>query len=277
MTRWLAALCSLLLLAGCAAGAAGAAGANDGRTDVGQTTAPASPTPPSVPFVVGATVNGTLGGQRVRLDFPLTQELVGVAVYFHGAGAGADSKMGEPWLNAIRAMGWAVASGDLHGDAWGSPAAVADSEALVSWSEARTGADVKLLIGASMGGVASLNALLDGAVEAPCWFGPQPVVDLNAVGVVPNADGQIALLYGGPPPASSNPVDRLDRLPLATRYRVITSVADTWVPPVAHADRLIAALQARGGDISSVAANGDHLDTSHFRPEDLVAFAEGCT
>ena len=274
MRKRLAGLCGLLLLAGCSAGAAGGAGANDApRTPAATSTASV---PSRLPFAVGGTDTATLDGQRVRLDYPLTRELVGVAVYFHGAGAGADSKMNEPWLNSIRALGWAVAAGDLHGDAWGARAAVADSVALVDWAEARTGADVKLLIGASMGGVASLNALMDGVVEAPCWFGPQPVVDLNAVSVVPNADAQIAALYGGPPPASSNPVDRLDLLPLDTRYRVIFSAGDTWVPPPAHADRLIAALQARGGDVSSVAVSGDHLDASHFRPEDLVAFAEGC-
>jgi hypothetical protein len=262
MRRWLATLCGLLL-AGCSGGAPAARTTATSRAPV--------------PFVVGATVTGELGGQRVRLDEPLTRRLAGVAVYFHGRGGSVNSKMGEPWLNSIRVKGWAVASGDLHGDAWGDPAAVRDATALVSWAEATTGGEARLLIGVSMGGSVSLNALLDGAVEARCWFGSEPVVDLDAVRAVPHADAEIAALYGGRPPASSNPADRLDQLPLDTRYRVVASGADHLVPPTAHADRLIAALRVRGGDVSSVAATGGHSDASHFRPEDLRAFAEGCS
>ena len=106
MGRRFAALCSLLLLAGCSAGAAGDAGANDARSTLAATST--ASVPARLPFAVGGTDTATLDGQRVRLDYPLTRELVGVAVYFHGAGAGADSKMNEPWLNSIRALGSAV-------------------------------------------------------------------------------------------------------------------------------------------------------------------------
>jgi hypothetical protein len=274
MGRRLAVLCTLLLTA--CSPTAGHRAASPPSDDSGIPSSSASATPTVAPFVPGTTVTDSLAGQGVRLDFPLTGGMVGLAIYFHGAGAQVDSKMGEAWLNGIRARGWAVASGDLHGDAWGSPPAVADAVALAAWARARTGLRAKLLIGASMGGVASLNAILDRALQPTCWFGPQPVVDLNAVSLVPNADAQIAQLYGGRPPASSNPADRLDQLPTWIRYRVIISREDTWVPPAAHADRLIAVLLAKGADVSSVTVSGSHLDASHFRPEDLVAFADGC-
>ena len=264
----------MLLLAACApAGGSRLAAGRPHDDAVASTSAATLATPP---FTFGTTVTGSLDGQRVRLDFPFTVRMVGLAVYFHGAGGGVDSKMGEAWLNSIRDRGWAVASGDLHGDAWGSPAAVADAVALAGWAQDRTGRRPQLLIGASMGGAASLNAILDRVLTPRCWFGPQPVVNLAAVSEVPNGDAEIAQVYGGPPPASSNPAARLDRLPTNIRYRVVVSAEDTWVPPAQNADLLITAVRAEGGEVSSVAATGSHLDGSHFRPEDLVAFADGC-
>ncbi|WP_369138930.1 alpha/beta hydrolase family protein [Modestobacter versicolor] len=248
-------LLMLLTLAGCTGGAAGTAGRG---------------------VVPERTVTDVLAGQRVRLDPPTSGRTVGVALWFHGQTGDVDSYMGSAWLDAIRARGWAVASSDLHGNAWGSPAAVRDARELARWAARQARAEVRLLVAGSMGGATSLNALLDGAVSAPCWYGTEVVVDLGAVSAVPGATAELLDVYGGPPPARSNPARRLAGLPASMRWFVVTSPDDTWVPAAAHGDVLVAALRAQGASVGTAVASGEHGDLSYFRPEDLVAFADRC-
>ncbi len=235
-------------------------------------------TDPAVPNPLpGGTIRHVVGDQRLRLDLPGTETLAGLALYFHGQLGDVDSWMDEEWLNGLGADGWAVASADLHGPNWGSPASVSDAVALSSWAQAETGAPLKLLIGGSMGALTSLNALIDGALRADCWFGTMPVVDVTAVSRVAQADTQVQVVYGGPPPASSNPAARLEHLPTSVRYFVVASPQDTWVPSTAHADRLVAALRESRADVSVAPAVGEHGDASQVRPSDLRRFAADCT
>jgi hypothetical protein len=224
----------------------------------------------------GGTVRHVVGDQRLRLDLPSTGTITGLAVWFHGQLGDVDGAMDEEWLNSLSADGWAVASADLHLANWGSPASVSDAVTLSEWAQAETGAPLKLLIGGSMGVLTSLNALIDGALWAHCWYGTMPVVDVTAVSGVAYADAQVEAVYGGPPPASSNPAARLDRLPISVRYFVVASPQDTWVPATAHADRLVAALRQSGADVSVAPAVGQHGDPSQMRPSDLREFAASC-
>lgn len=175
---WVVAL--LLLVTGCATG-------------------PAARIADQVP-APGATLTGVLDGQRVRLDMATSQHTVGLAVWFHGQRGDVDSYMGSGWLDSIRSQGWAVASSDLHGASWGDPEAVQDARELVRWATEHAHADVGLLVAGSMGGLASLNALIDGAVSSPCWFGTEAVVDVTSVSAVPESTAEIQRVYGGPPP-----------------------------------------------------------------------------
>jgi hypothetical protein len=259
----------VLLLTGCS-GPVDVAGAED-RVPVAVATEPASPNP-----APGATLRQVVGDQRMRLDLPTTDTVRGVALYFHGQFSSVDDWMDDPYLDILGADGWAVASADLHLDNWGSPASVDDAVTLADWATAETGATLTLLVAGSMGGLTSLNALIDGALEARCWFGTMPVVDLNAVSRVPHADTQVHEVYGGTPPASSNPASRLDHLPTTVRYFVVHSPEDTWVPSAAHADRLIAALRQSGAELSVLPAIGEHGHESQVRPLDLRNFAATC-
>lgn len=250
MARGLAALGAVLLLAGCSSAAANADG--------------------------DRTVTDEVGGQQVRVDLPTTGDAKAVAVWFHGQGGDVDTRMNEDWLNTLRGHGWAVASSDFHGNAWGNQASVETAADLVSWAEEQAGADVRLLVAGSMGALASLNALADGDVDAACWFGTMPVVDLNHIDAVPEAEDQVKDAYDGAPPASSNPAARLSELPASTRYFVVSSPDDTWVPAAQHADVLVAGLQAAGAPVDVAQASGEHGDASHFRSDDLGKFAAGC-
>lgn len=274
MTRVLAgAGAALLLLTGGLTGCSipiSVAGADEGPP------AAAAVEPSGPRAAPGSTLRQLAGDQRMRLDLPTTDTVQGVALYFHGQSGDVDGLMDEPWLDGLAADGWAVASADFHLDNWGSPASVRDAVALADWAAEQAGAPIRLLIGGSMGGLASLNALIDGALAPRCWFGSMPVVDLRAVGSVPQADAQVQAVYGGPPPASSNPGERLEQLPSGVRYVVVHSTEDTWVPSWAHSDRLVAALRQAGAEVSVLPATGEHGDPSLTRPGDLREAAAAC-
>jgi alpha-beta hydrolase superfamily lysophospholipase len=129
--------------------------------------------------------------------------------------------MNAPWLNAVRAKGWAVASSDYHLNAWGNARAVADVKALVAWTEKESGHGAKIFIAASMGSVNSLNAMLDGGVAPKCWYGVSPIVDLTTIGAVPNAATEIEAAYGSNLAAASNPATRMAGLPTNTKFRIL--------------------------------------------------------
>lgn len=217
------------------------------------------------------TVTATLDGQHVRVDLP-AGKVQGLAVWFHGQGGSADTRMNEAWLNALRVQGWAVASSDFHGNAWGNAAAVSDTKGLIAWASEQSGAPTKkMFVAGSMGGLNSLTYLASGGDAPKCWYGTMPVVDVTTVGNVPDAAEQISAAYGG---AAPKPVD-LTKLP-AIRYRVAASPEDTWVPAAKNADALAASLKKSAREVSMLTVRGEHGDPSHFNERDLVDFAKGC-
>lgn len=203
---------------------------------------------------------------------PKTGSPKAVAVWFHGQGGTADTRMNEDWLNSLRSRGWAVASSDFHGNAWGTPATVRDTENLTAWARETAGAEVRLFVAGSMGGLASLNALTHGQTVA-CWYGTMPVVDHGAVRNVPKAQEQIRAAWGSGISAAYIPAQNLDKLPQQAKYRIVTSPQDTWVPATANAALLDAEERL---DVSALTVTGEHGDPSHFNPADLAVFADGC-
>lgn len=222
------------------------------------------------------TIRATLDSETVRLDLPTSGDTQHVAVWFHGQGADENARMNEPWLNTLRAEGWAVASSTFHRTPWGNAAGVRDTEALLSWVQAQTGQSPTLWVAGSMGASVSLNAITHGDIAPPtCWYGTMPVVDLTSVSAVPNADEEIAVAWPDGIPDGWNPIDEADALP-GIRYRVLASPDDTWVPAVANGEALVNALAARGLDVELRTVQGEHGDPSHFDAADLDAFAESC-
>jgi hypothetical protein len=218
------------------------------------------------------THRAEINGQNVRVDDPISGDVNGVAVWFHGQGGRVDTRMNEDWLNSLREQGWAVASGDLAGESWGNQAGIDAAGDLTRWAEEETGKPVRLLIAGSMGGLTSLNALAQGVVTAPCWYGTMPVLDQTTVGNVPNADAQIREAFGGEVPLRFIPTEVA--LP-EMRYRVLASPGDTWVPKEANADRL-AEIMPNGAVLTEQTVVGEHGDSSHFSATDLTQFAAGC-
>jgi hypothetical protein len=216
----------------------------------------------------GSTVRANFGDQAVRIDAPFSSDVVAVALWFHGQGGNVDTRMNQEWLNVLRERGWAVASGDLGGNSWGDADAVRTARELERWATLVSGRPVKLVVAGSMGAATSLNAMVQGQVRTPCWYGTMPVFDLNSLLSVPGIDVDLQRVYPAGIPPLFNPAD--NALPPGT-YRVISSDEDTKVPARSNADPLAARTAA-----SVLKVTGDHGDPSHFDADDLAQFATEC-
>jgi hypothetical protein len=220
------------------------------------------------------TIRETVNGQAMRVDLA-PGEPKGLAIWFHGQGGTADTRMNEDWLNTLRINGWAVASSDFHGNAWGNEDAVADVAALTKWAADKTGRAATLYIAGSMGGLTSLNSMTHGGNAPKCWYGTMPVVDQTTVTHVPDASQQIIAAYGASVPSGSIPARNIGKLPSA-KYRILSSTDDTWVPARSNADVLTVGLRVPGREVSTLTVKGEHGDPSHFNSADLLAFAGSC-
>lgn len=224
------------------------------------------------------TTTGKLAGQNVRLDLPTSGPAKATAIYFHGQGGNVNDHMNESWLNRLRDDGWAVASSDFHMAAWGSSKVVEDARALTKWAEKESGADVTLLIGASMGGLGSLNSMISGDMVPKCWYGTMPVVDIEAAReTVPGAAGQMGAHMNAGSRSEANASKHLKSLPMETRYRVLASPQDTAVLKKQHAAPLAKYLDANGYKVSALTVEGEHGHTSHFNGLDLLEFSKKCS
>jgi hypothetical protein len=285
---------AIVLLAALGAGAAGlSAAALAPRTPPASTAsvAPDNPQPapepaePAPTFQIGALdfvptleeegdVRGSLNGQNVRLMFDPNVPHIGTAIWAHGQGGNADARMTSSWFRVLTEVGWVIASSDMHGNNWGNESAVQSLVDLDAWAQSLAPTEQTMMIAASMGSMATLNALRFGAVEAQCWYGTMPAIDTDAIrSTLPTADAQIQAAYGGIVPDPYKVQLNSPPLPDGTSYHVRYSNADTLVPPSQHAEVLLSLLGERA---TSSEATGEHGDETHFDPFVLADFASSC-
>ncbi|MEN8673512.1 hypothetical protein [Nocardioides sp.] len=225
----------------------------------------------------GSVVRDNLNGEDVRLTLPTgSGPPKGLVIWFHGQGGGVNDKIDGPFLRTLTREGYAIASSEFHLQAWGNAETTDDTVRLTEWAEEQVGMPVLLWVSGSMGGATSLNAMLHGATPPTCWYGVKPAISLNRMDEVPTATRFIQLAYGPVVPADRNPVRNVADLPAEVRYRVVASPDDPWVPIDENGGALVSQLDARGVDVSYLAATGIHEDPSHFDSADLLAFANSC-
>ncbi|MDY0910380.1 hypothetical protein [Microbacterium sp. CFBP9034] len=216
-----------------------------------------------------ATLTATLDGQQVVQILP-SGTPVGVAVFFHGQGGDAGSAAETAWIAPLVSAGWVVATGDLHGDSWGSPTASSDVIDIVSWLTGETGLAPRLLVSEGMGALVSLNSLTRGAVEAGCWYGVEAMTDLTVASDYAAATELIADAYRGRPGAADNPVESTEVLgATGSAFRFVGADGeDTFT--ARNSGALAEALTAAGASVSMGEVGVDELGA------DLVEFAGGC-
>lgn len=217
------------------------------------------------------------------------EQPVPVAVWFHGQGGDATSRIDDPTLAALRAAGFSVLTGDMHGSNWGNQAAVDDLSNMLAWVAARFTVGPVLLFAGSMGGLASLNALHRGALDAydvRGWYGTMPATNLADAytdGAAYNFPTEIEAAYGFTGSANfAAATTGYDPAAVASaewpliRYRFLASPDDVTIPPVDHTDVLRANLPGGVVENSLLPTTGVHGSASHFNPTDLADFAARC-
>jgi hypothetical protein len=230
----------------------------------------------------------TLAGQPAAVLVPRGIDpaaSVPLVVLNHGAGETYDQCLREPSkqgvLEALLADGCIVAASDAHGDNWGSPAAEKNLAALVGYAKGRYRVSAVVGWGQSMGALAVLLSQHDGAVRWDGLYLVAPVCSLRAAYDRGFAPGILAAYgvasYGAIPP---------DRDPAAlawdaagrTRFRIVASPGDTFVPPGRHADVLLRLVRPYAIEAGVEGATGEHGDPSHYagRAGDVVGFVRRC-
>lgn len=217
------------------------------------------------------SIEGTIDGQRFRIEYDPDVNPIGVAVWFHGQNGDIDSRLDDPMLRNLVNDGWVVAASEMRGNNWGNHESVEDVTRLVEFAQEKTDARTVLFAAASMGGVASLNSIRFGQVEATCWWGTMPVVDLDAAAEsVPNAREEMSAAFGETAIEPYNPSS--GDLP-AARYRILWSPDDITVVASENAALLEGMVSS---ELTFKEVTGPHNSPAHFDADDLREFAASC-
>lgn len=150
-----------------------------------------------------APVDIKIGGQPAQV-WPASNASRAV-VYVHGRGQD-QHMLGGPQAAIITQLhdeGWTIGSDAAHYNAWGDARSVADYQALIRYLRAQEHISTVVLLGASMGGLASLHLLRDGDASTAVLV--SPVTNLAAMYDVPLAIPEVTNVWGPSAPKSADP------------------------------------------------------------------------
>lgn len=233
-------------------------------------------------------VTGTTSNARIALPRTYdSRKPAPVIIYAHGTnrlgGSAFDDAQVRPYYQALLDAGYIVAAADGAGNAWGSPAAVADYEALINYVRTHYAVTGFLLLSQSMGGPALLNLLRSrnvGGIVA--WYGVAPVVNLRyQYDNFTSFAAQMNLAYGiaGDGSDFDAKVGESDTATAeGTEFRgvpmrVITYADDDVVPPSVNAVPLLAKVAPYAPESSyRTIAGTAHIGTPAFDAADTLAF-----
>lgn len=188
-----------------------------------------------------------------------------LVMWFHGHGEQGDTILEGPQHVGTRDRlldaGYSLAGADAGGDAWGDLASVKAYREAITWASRTAGTDQLVLVGQSMGGLASLQ-LADDLPDVAAWVGLSPVCNLASVAP-------------GFTDAPEEPAERLS--PVAGDYDGLpmlwfTSDNDTVVPRDSNTDVCSAEAADAGAEVEVVDVIGEHGNQSVFQPETLLEF-----
>ena len=238
----------------------------------------------------GASANGQV--VRILPPPPSTRTASGSPLIIwshpHGHTQGySPSYFAWPLLFALNNAGFAIAASNMHGNNWGNQQGLDDNKDLYDRVVSYFGTpSAVIMIGASMGGLASLLAIPDGRIP-----------NIKGVYLV---DGvcNLANLYGAGSNTYSTPIATAYGMANASEYaaktaghdpstlaastwtgkrlRFLASTSDTDVPKANNADSFAAAISAQATESVVVTHAGGHLAGYTGYAADVLAFAKRC-
>ncbi|NYD43927.1 alpha/beta hydrolase family protein [Nocardioides panaciterrulae] len=230
----------------------------------------------------------------IHLTLPATYDSrkpVPLVIHHHGADQNeldifTDSASPSVY-EALLAAGYAVLSVNGGGNNWGNDAGQAKMLSAYKYVRDHYAIGPILLWGTSMGGIATLNALMQRAIPGIAgWLGTYPVCNLASM-FANNAGtyaGQIRTAYGIAADGSDYATKTAGHDPAAAAaaafrgvpMRFYASPSDTTVSKADNSDTLATLVAGYAPEATVVACTGNHGDASHFQPSDYVAFFNRC-
>jgi hypothetical protein len=197
-----------------------------------------------------------------------------LVLYAHGYGVRATALLSDVAFGGLAAglvdAGYAVASSDAAGDAWGDDASVDAYAELAAAATARTGATDVFLVAESMGGLAAARLVGERRIEGlRAYAGIYPLCDLSSV--YDDFRESVDAAYGSAVPealAELSPVALDGAVPVL----FWASPDDLTVDKERNADVCAAQVAADGGSAVVVETDGRHLDPSNFDLPGLLGF-----
>ena len=262
------ALLAVVLLAGACGG-----GTPSPRPEVAAEPTAPSPEPDPVARLGPGAHEFEVGGEAAAVLVP-EQPNGRLVVYAHGYGGRADAVLSGDAVGALAAglvaAGYAVASSDAAGDAWGDDASVDDYAELAATVTARVGATDVFLLAESMGGLAAARLVEERRIEGlRAYAGIYPLCDLGSV--YDDFRESVDAAYGSAVPQA---LADLSPVPLDGGVPVLfwASPDDSTVDKERNADVCAAQVAAGGGSAVVVDTEGEHLDPSNFDLGALLDF-----
>jgi hypothetical protein len=213
------------------------------------------------------------GGRALLARSPLPSNRVAIVAHGRGSLAGTIFARQEraAWSIGLLRNGYSVATADAGGDAWGNDASVADYRRLAARLRAK-GLDQVVIVGTSMGGLASLQLLRE--LRPLAYVGIYPVYDLGSIFRRGRFADSIRRAYGFR--GDRLPAEALQRSPVALPplrglpVIVEASPRDTVVPKVDNADMLAYAARIAGAQVTEIETKGEHGDPSNWDAGKLI-------
>jgi pimeloyl-ACP methyl ester carboxylesterase len=180
-------------------------------------------------------------------------------VYLHGYNQDGEILRGPQAaiLTSLHRAGWTIGDDYAHGNAWGDAQSVADYKALIRHLRTAEHAQTVVLLGASMGGLATLHLLQAGVADTAVLV--SPVTNLAAMYQVAAALPQLTPIYGPTAPRAENPLAFPTNTFHGDTVTVIADPADPVVPFTSNAQ----AFAQRFG-VKLVQCQGGHAGPSCF-------------
>jgi pimeloyl-ACP methyl ester carboxylesterase len=225
--------------------------------------------------IAASTVErSTIGEDDVAVAIPPEQNGA-LVLWVHGQGGNVEEILSEEHHVGMRDQlldaGYTIASTDGTGNGWGNEFSVLAYEALADWATNEAGTTSNVLIGQSMGGLASLQ-LIDTLPDVAAWAGIYPVCNLDSVAATfPAAlDAYGVAEWVSIPELSPVIPAGVDGLPMLFFH----SPNDHAVPMDTNTTECSRIYEQNGAAVEVVQVIGDHGNQSAFQPERMVAFLD---
>ncbi|MBM4716167.1 hypothetical protein GS551_18575 [Rhodococcus hoagii] len=247
----------------------------------------AAPSTQGTPTYVADTDSG---GQGIRYWLPQQVKPTGntLVIWSHQSGGDQSitpSAFQYPLIHAAANEGWIVAASQMHDNNWGSAAALTDLTNLHTYINSRWGVSKVILVGASMGGLATALAIPNGAVpNIRGCIGIDAAFSLSNMFANSAYTAAIRTAYGiatddsdyAAKTAGHDPILRPASDFGSVPWRFYVGDGDTTVPPANHGDAMSAKVLATAGESTVVRHAYAHLSGVAIQVSDVVAFIKRC-